>query len=458
MSSNRSQTLYIARTKPRERMVIKKAKLLVVSGDLQGREFIVAKDIFTIGTGRDNDLILHDGTVSSRHCEIEITPNEYLVRDLGSTNGTLTQGVRVTEAFLEEGMEIQLGQTKMVFCPLQEMKEFVLSNQKAFGNLLGSSVAMRRVFHDAETYAPTDATLLIEGETGTGKEVLAEEIHRHSLRKNKPFIVIDCAALARELIESELFGHQKGSFTGASTDRIGAFEHADGGTVFLDEIADLSPALQPKLLRVLEKKEIRRLGSNAVRNVNVRIISATNKKLSNEVQAGTFREDLFFRLSVAYIELPPLRRRKDDIPMFSEVFLKNFLGDDAMAKVANFDKAMDVFRNHTWPGNVRELKNLIEIASYSHKSPIATDATRAPVDLSAFLYMGRLRTEDDESRMEFTADRPFKEAKNDLVRKFEAEYVRDLLERYEGNVSRGAREAGIERAYLQRLIRKHELR
>ncbi len=256
------------------------------------------------------------------------------------------QGVRIKSAFLDEGTEFQLGGTRLVFCPMQEMMEYKLSNDDAFGRLLGSSVPMRRVFYVATRFAKTDSTIMIEGETGTGKEVLAEEIHRHSDRRDKPFIVIDCASLAKDLVASELFGHGKGSFTGAISDRIGAFEHAEGGTVFLDEIGDLSPELQPQLLRVIEKREVKRVGSNTVRKIDVRIISATNKKLQNEVNAGNFREDLYFRLSVINIELPPLRKRKDDILMLAEAFLKEFLGDKAPLEVANVDKAARAFRNH----------------------------------------------------------------------------------------------------------------
>lgn len=430
-------------------ILVKKAKLLVVSGPLQGKEFIVDKDLFIIGAGTHNDLVLEDDTVSRAHCEIELVSEGYVVRDLGSTNGTYVQGVRVSEAFLGQGTEIQLGQAKIVFCPLQEVKEYILSQRESLGALIGQSVAMRRVFHQVETYAPTDATILIEGATGTGKEVLAEEIHRNSHRAGKPFIIIDCASLAKELIESELFGHKKGAFTGANSDRVGAFEHADGGTVFLDEVADLGAGLQPKLLRVLEKKEIKRLGSNTVRKVDVRIVSATNKNLCNEVNSGRFREDLFFRLSVAQIELPPLRRRKEDIPLLTRKFMEDFFEGETEEDIVSFDKAMDAFRNHNWPGNVRELRNLVEIASYSG---------RHPVDLSAFLYLARVKTEEDGSSQEFTADRPFKDAKNELVRRFEVDYLRDLLGRHDGNVSRAAREAKIERAYLQRLIKKHNLR
>jgi transcriptional regulator with GAF, ATPase, and Fis domain len=228
-----------------------------------------------------------------------------------------------------------------------------LSESEAFGSLIGRSTAMRHVFHLAETYAPTDATILIEGETGTGKEVLAEEIHRHSKRGDQPFIVIDCASLAKDLIASELFGHVKGAYTGADSDRVGAFEHANGGTVFLDEIGELNPDLQPKLLRVLERKEVRRLGSNQTKKVDVRILCATNRKLENEVNANRFREDLYYRLSVARIELPPLRKRRDDVPLLTTSFLREKLGNDALVQIANFDQTIRTFENHDWPGNVR---------------------------------------------------------------------------------------------------------
>jgi transcriptional regulator with GAF, ATPase, and Fis domain len=308
---------------------------------------------------------------------------------------------------------------------------------------------MRRVFYLSETYAPTDATVMITGETGTGKEILAEEIHNHSPRKDKPFIVIDCAALAKDLIESELFGHTKGAFTGAASDRAGAFEHASGGTVFLDEIGDLSPELQPKLLRVLEKREIRRVGTNTIQKIDVRIICATNRRMDTEVNEGRFREDLFYRLSVVPIELPPLRRRREDVPLLTRKFISELHGEDALKELADFDATMDVLKRHEWPGNVRELRNLVELAFYSG---------RRPIDLSSFLSLGHFSRpvrKSSESEVNVSADRPFKDVKNELITEFEKGYIQDLLNRNANNVSKSAREAGIERAYLQRLIRKY---
>lgn len=447
-----AETLVLADGENQEHLFrVRRTKLLIISGPLQGREFVVNRDTFTIGSGSHNDLAIEDSTVSKRHCEIVVEQTGYLIRDLDSTNGTLVQGVRVSSAHLAPGSEIQLGKTRIVFCPLQEANDIPLSPNEAFGAMMGRSVPMRRIFHLAETYSPADVTVMITGETGTGKEILAEEIHNHSPRRDKPFIVIDCAAISKELIESELFGHVKGAFTGANADRQGAFELADGGTVFLDEIGDLSPDLQPKLLRVLEKREIKRVGSNKVSKINVRIVSATNRNLANEVNEGRFREDLYYRLSVVHLELPPLRRRREDIPLLVKRFLTDLHGEDALSQLSDVDRTMDVLKRHEWPGNVRELRNLIELAFYSE---------RRPVDLSAFLSLGHLRAgrKNTEPEVNFVTDRPFKDAKNDLIEEFEKSYLNDLLARNKQNISRSAREAGIERAYLQRLVRKYGMR
>lgn len=443
-----TSTILVSQAILPRKMSIRKCKLFVVSGALQGQEFVVDKDVFTVGAGTGNDLLLPDATVSRRHCELVYTSGGYQIRDCGSTNGTIVQGVRVTEAIMNQSTEFQLGETKIVFCPLRESAEFNLSENESFGSLLGRSSAMRRVFYLAEKYAPTDATVLIEGETGTGKEILAEEIHKHSARAGKPFVVIDCASLARDIIESELFGHKKGAFTGANNDRIGAFEFADGGTVFLDEIGELGSELQPKLLRVLEKKEIRRVGSNSVKSIDVRIISATNRKLENEVNSGRFREDLYFRLSVVHLELPPLRRRKEDIPVLVRKFLNDYNRRDMYSNSASFDKTLEALCNHNWPGNVRELRNLIEISTYEGNKT---------GDLSALLCLGNMRAYEEQSKLDVSAERPFKEMKNELINKFEKDYVTDLLKKNSRNISRAARDADIERAYLKRLMRKYGL-
>ena len=445
---NKAKTMVVQA--PEATLRVRKTKLLVISGPLQGQEFLITKDVFSIGSGMHNDLQLEDGAISKRHCEIAVDEEGYRIQDLDSTNGTFVQGIRVTQAYLNPGAELTLGKTRLIFCPMQESQEIPVSTQESFGKVLGKSLAMRRVFYLAETYAASDASVMLTGETGTGKEILAEEIHRRSPRKDKPFIVIDCAALAKDLIESELFGHTKGSFTGATGDRAGAFEHADGGTVFLDEVGDLVPDLQPKLLRVLEKREIRRVGSNDIRKINVRIICATNRKMDVEVNEGRFREDLFYRLSVVPIELPPLRRRREDIPMLVKQFITQLHGAEAVKELADFDATMEVLKRHEWPGNVRELRNLVDLAFYNAKRP---------VDLSSFLSMGQFMRRGNEKEATFpvNADRPFKDVKNEIITEFEKRYLQELLMRNGGNVSKSAREADIERAYLQRLIKKYDL-
>jgi transcriptional regulator with PAS, ATPase and Fis domain len=429
-----------------DKILIQKCKLLAVTGPVQGQEFVMETDVFSIGSDTHNDLQLDDAGISRRHVEIQLTEDGYEIRDLGSTNGTFVQGVRIVTAYLDEGTEFQIGNSRLVFCPLRESAEFEVSRKESFGSVLGASVPMRRVFHLAERYSRTDTTILLQGETGTGKEILADEIHKHSLRNKRPFVVIDCASLAGELIESELFGHVKGSFTGAAADRQGAFEFANGGTVFLDEIGDLSKELQPKLLRVLEKREIKRVGSNKVIPVNVRIIAATNRKLENEVNADRFREDLFYRLSVVSIELPPLRRRTGDILLLAKKFIEEFHGKGAIERISDFETTMDTFSRHDWPGNVRELRNLMEVVSFEGDNE---------VDLRTFLYLGRMHTTKEDDQVTYAADKPFKEAKNALIADFEKSYIQDLLQRHDGNISRAARTAGIERAYLQRILKKY---
>lgn len=427
---------------------LKKAKLLIISGPEQGREVAINKDVFTIGAGAQNDLVVTDASASRRHCEVQQRADGFLLRDLGSTNGTLVQGVRVCEVYLAEGVEFQVGTTRMVFCPLLETMSYPLSSRESFGRLIGRSTAMRRVFHLAETYSKTDSAVLIQGETGTGKELLAEGMHAHSPRSRKPFVVIDCGALASGVIESELFGHAKGAFTGAGVERMGAFEQAHGGTVFLDEIGEFDIALQPKLLRVLEKKEVRRLGSNTVRPVDVRIIAATNRNVEREVREGRFREDLYYRLSIVKIELPPLRQRKDDIPLLVRCFLKELTGSDDVTSWPDFERSMELFRQHDWPGNARELRNVVEMG---------VRGSEGAVDLGACLTLGRMGLKDSGAGVSDTDDMPFKDAKNQLVEHFERDYLVKLLERNGGNISQAAREAQIERAYLQRLVRKHRL-
>jgi DNA-binding NtrC family response regulator len=300
---------------------------------------------------------------------------------------------------------------------------------------------MRRLFKLLEDVAKNNATVLIEGETGTGKELIAEETHNHSLRKDGPFVVFDCGAVPRELIESSLFGHVKGSFTGAISDRKGAFGEAHGGTIFLDEIGELPLDLQPALLRALDKKAVRRVGGNTYEKVDVRIVAATNRDLRAEVAAKNFREDLYYRLAVIRVALPPLRERGDDIKILIDHFLRSFSPPGKPMVCTPEDMAR--LQRHSWPGNVRELRNVIERACVLSKGDS--------------LNLDDAFVEQVAPALGIRTDLPFKEAKGQLVELFEREYIVDLMRRHKMNLSAAAREAQIDRKHLRELIRKYGL-
>jgi DNA-binding NtrC family response regulator len=339
---------------------LRSGKLVIISGtDLQEVFAIEGKEV-TIGSQGDNYCVLNDPTVSRHHAIIEESGKGYVLRDLGSTNGTYLNGILIKEAYLEYGSIIDLGNTRLQFVPLEERVEIPPSEEQYFGDVFGRSVEMRRIFTMLKKISPSDITVTIEGETGTGKELVARGIHSHSQRVKGPFVVIDCGSISRSLIESELFGHEKGAFTGATQARSGAFEMADGGTIFIDEIGELGLEMQPKLLRVLEQREVRRVGGNEVFQVDVRVIAATNKDLVTEVQKGRFREDLFYRISAVRIHLPPLRERGEDIPLLAQKFTKELSEPYRGAEdVTVSAEALEILRHNHWPGNVRELKNVI---------------------------------------------------------------------------------------------------
>jgi DNA-binding NtrC family response regulator len=340
-------------------LILKKSRFMVTVGRDEGKEMVLQKSLVTIGTLPECDLVLTDPTVSRRHAEVEERSGGYMLRDRDSTNGTFLDGVKVREAYLSPGSIIRLGQTEMTFSPLEERIDILQSSADRFGELIGSSSPLREVYGILERIAPTDVTVLLEGETGTGKELAARAVHSHSRRASSPFVVIDCGAVAPNLIESELFGHEKGAFTDAVKARQGAFELADGGTIFLDEIGELSLDLQPKLLRALDQRETKRVGADKPVTVNVRVISATNKDLDKEVKAGRFREDLFYRLSVVRVSMPPLRKRKEDIETIAGHLLASISSDIGKKITGLSPEALTALTAYSWPGNVRELKNVL---------------------------------------------------------------------------------------------------
>src|SRR5580658_2803706 len=294
---------------------------LVLSGKSKGVSLRIGERL-RIGKAPDNELVLLDDTVSRHHCELLRADGGVLVRDLGSTNGTRVQGAKVSEAVVQPGAVLQVGEVEIVLRATVRSVEVMPSDKTAFGGVIGQSLAMRSIFGVLERIAPTEATVLLEGETGTGKDVLARAIWQESTRAQGPFVVVDCGAVSYSLLESELFGHERGAFTGAVAARQGAFELADHGTVFLDEIGELPIDVQPKLLRVLETHELRRVGGNKSMKSDVRVLAATKRNLQREVHAGKFREDLYFRLAVVPITVPSLRARREDIPPLVHHILK----------------------------------------------------------------------------------------------------------------------------------------
>lgn len=439
----------------RDLVSLRKCILAIVEGPGEKTKIDLGKKkLIRVGKKDDNDLIIRDKTVSRNHFEIEETADSYLLRDLNSTNGTFINDLKVREAFLSPGDIITLGNTKIEYRAFDERVQMEPSDKNEFGELAGKNKKMRQIFGVLERISPTMATVIVEGETGTGKELVARAIHQNSARKDKPFVVFDCSAIAPNLIESELFGHMKGSFTGAIKDRKGAFEAATSGTIFLDEIGELTIDLQPKLLRALEQREIKRVGSTQSVQLDVRVICATNRNLKKEVAEGRFREDLYYRLSVVKIQLPALRERPDDIPLITEKILAgarfNRKPDNSFYATRVEDDALKMLQRYQWPGNVRELANILERAvSFSENGIISAQSLQFIFSESEHPDDQTVKTTGIDSNM------PFKEAKQKVVESFEKEYLEDLLERNRHNVSKAAREAKIDRKHLRNLLIKY---
>lgn len=426
---------------------LRQCKLVVLNGPQRGSEHIVQGEVIRVGKGEDNDLVMGDETVSRHHFEIVRDAKGYLLRDLGSTNGTYLDGAEIREAYIRAGAVIAAGAAELKFTPFEERIQILPSEKEKLGEMVGRSLLVRQIFGLVERIAPTDATVLIEGETGTGKDVLARTVHQLSKRKDSPFVVVDCGAVSGTLIESELFGHEKGAFTGAANQRLGAFEYANGGTVFLDELGELSLDLQPKLLRVLEQREIRRVGGSETIKVDLRILAATRMDLRSEIEKGKFREDLYFRLNVVPIVSPSLRDRRDDIPLLVEFFLKEMAGDEA--PVLSED-SMAALMAHDWPGNVRELRNVLERALALRTDP---GALVAPLGEPGSIVIN----DTNQSSFEFEEGLSFRDQKEIWNDEFESRYLRWLLGGAKGNISKAARAADMDRKYLHKLLKKHDI-
>jgi two-component system, NtrC family, response regulator GlrR len=386
----------------------------------------------SIGHQDANDIVLADPTVSRFHCEIVLDEDGAHVRDLESRNGTFVDGTRVREAWLRDGAELRLGRTTLRARLDDERVGEPVSSRSELGSLLGQSMSMRAAFSLIEKAAATDATVLIEGETGTGKEGAAEAIHQLSPRRDRPLVVVDCASIPAGLLESELFGHDKGAFTGAISSRTGALAEADGGTVFLDEIGELPLDLQPKLLRFLERREIRRVGRSQMERVDVRVVAATHRDLRAAVNRQLYRADLYFRLSVVRITLPPLRERVEDVPLLSRELLRRMGASAAAADALLKPEFLRELQLHAWPGNVRELRNYLE-RCLIFQQPMPLEGEERPAAAS------------------------FSQSRQRAIDSFERQYLLQLVEAHGGKVAEAAHEAGVGRAHLYRLLHKHGL-
>ncbi|MBI2898249.1 MAG: sigma 54-interacting transcriptional regulator [Deltaproteobacteria bacterium] len=432
-------------------LVQHRQRLVVVTGPDRGLERDVPGTRLSIGTSDVNDLILSDAMISRRHCEIVVQGDRYLLRDLGSTNGTSVNGTPVVEAFLTPGARIGLGITEILFQPKKKWVKLALSEADHFGELYGRSNAMREVFGLLERVVRTDLSVIIVGETGTGKELVARALHDHGARAEKPFVVVDCGAVSENLIESELFGHERGAFTGADRARAGAFELAHGGTIFLDEIGELLTELQPKLLRALERREVKRLGAPRPIEVDVRVLAATNRELRAEVARGAFREDLYYRLAEVAVQLPPLRDRREDIALIAERFISDQATRAGAGANSISQAAYALLGQRDWPGNVRELRNVLRRAAVLARGdviepediPESTTSTPAPAPTTDVTGLEGL---------------PIKEARERWNEPLEREYLIRLIRRTGGDLESASVLAGLHRKSLERLLRQHGLR
>ncbi len=420
-----------------ERLELQRLEVLVSGGAGKGTRLPLDGGPVVVGSGEGCDLTVPDDTVSSRHCELFWREGRLVLRDLMSTNGVVVDGVPVVEAYLSPGSKVKLGQTTLTLKKL-EPEQVTVSGATHFGPVFGKSAVMRALFSQLEAVAQSDAPLLLEGETGTGKDLTAEAIHAASRRADGPFLVFDCGAAAGSLLEGELFGFEKGAFTGAAAARVGLAEAASGGTLLLDEVGELPLELQPKLLRLLEKREVRRLGSNTSTTVDVRLIGATHRSLRAMVKAGTFREDLYFRLSALKLRLPSLRERLDDLPGLVDLMLREHDSRRTFEQLPETDRAL--LLEHRWPGNVRELRNVIErlLAFPTLPAGGLMEPDAAPTDAG---HVAELL--------------PLSAARERATDAFERAYLKQVLQKSGGNVTEAARLAQVSRQFLQRLMRKH---
>ena len=401
--------------------------LEVVAGPDAGLTHMLTAGSLTLGTGAECDVRLTDPSVSRLHATVDLLAGAVMVRDLGSKNGTHYLEARIEQARVPMGGSLRLGRTTVRFSPAQSAQP--LSTKEALEGLLGRSLSMRALFSRLERLGPSDVSVLLEGETGTGKEAIARALHRLSPRAKSPFVVFDCASANAETIESGLFGHVRGAFTGADTSRDGIVASVKDGTLLLDEVGELSSALQPKLLRLLEAREFTPLGDTRSRPFTGRVVASSQKSIEGLVKAGRFRSDLMFRLGATCLRVPPLRERVEDIPLLAAHFAREFTQVDVKLSKAT----LAAFASERWPGNVRQLRNMVERV---------------------------LMTGNDEGALSDTEDKvtdaSFVVARDRLLNAFERDYLESLLARHEHTTDAIA-ESKLSRSQFYRMLRRHQI-
>ena len=403
----------------------------------------------SIGSAEGNDLVLADAAVSRFHLGLRRVGTSILVEDRRSTNGTFLGAVRVERAQVPPGTTLTLG--KSVVRVLDgDTVQLELLESDALAGLRGRSASMRRLLAQVRRAAQSDVAVLIEGESGTGKELVARALHELGPRASGPFVTVDCASLSPTLVASELFGYEKGAFTGADRRHPGAFEQANGGTIFLDEIGELPEALQPTLLGAVERRRVRRLGGRDEVPVDVRVVCATHRDLASDVNDGRFRLDLFYRLAVVRLAIPALRDRAEDIAMLARHFCEQAGYREPLESLFSAAE-LESFSRHHWRGNVRELRNVVEATLAMGEAPALDEShvSTAPVAQG---------TESPVLALGPWLERDYKDARSGVLAGFEREYLRALLTRSQSNISRASRMADMDRSHLFDLLKRHGLK
>ena len=440
MEDREDETTHKANIGDLHHLVVRGAELVVTAGPDVGRRVSAEFGSVLVGSGVACDLRLSDPLVSRQHIDVSCEAKGVRVVDRGSRNGTYFHGARITDLRLTADAEITVGGTRLLIQLNKSPTQIPFSTRTRFGSAVAHSEAMRHVFGILEVAAAKDVAVLLEGESGTGKEVLATAIHEESSRRDGPFVIVDCGAIPENLVESELFGHERGAFTGAIATHAGSFERAHGGTIFLDEIGELPLDAQPKLLRALESRTVRRVGGRQPISFDVRVIAATNRRLKEAVRCKEFRQDLFYRLAVVHVVVPRLADRREDVPLLAERFLRQAMGDQATLPA----DVVRLLSGYAWPGNVRELRNVIErFATFQNVDPAslfgATEdevrAAGATIDLAALAHL------------------PYSEAKRQLLDAYHLTVLPSLVERA-GGVQRADDELGMSRTNLHRILQE----